>query len=94
MSASKEVNVDIQGFWERHPTVSSLQPLFYDEIKKNSLLFIGMNPSFNANAIEKLASGKIDTKKASIDIVDDLEIGDVEKYFSNDNDNFDIKKLL
>ncbi len=94
MSASKEVNVDIQGVWKEHPTVSSLQPLFYDEIKKNSLLFIGMNPSFNANAIEKLASGKIGTKKASIDIVDDLEIGDVEKYFSNDNDNFDIKKAL
>lgn len=57
---NKEINQKILEIWKKYPKESGdLYPLLYPEFKKNTVLFIGLNPSFSLhnNKIGKIVDG-------------------------------------
>lgn len=53
---NKKINNKIFKLWEKHfPNDKNIYaPLFYDSFNKNSLLFVGMNPSFSARGFKSI----------------------------------------
>ena len=54
-SIAEYCNNSILGLWSQYLNSNSTEliPLLYNNIKKNCILFIGLNPSFNIKAIKK-----------------------------------------
>lgn len=50
------LNDKLLDIWERSfpDNASVLQPLYFDEMQKNSVLFVGMNPSFNEKVMNNI----------------------------------------
>lgn len=66
MSIEKSINDKIINLWDEFfvDEHSTLQPLFYPELKKNCLLFIGCNPSFNETGFKSILR---DTEHENLD---------------------------
>jgi hypothetical protein len=66
MNFEKEINAKIINLWDEYfiDEHSALQPLFYPKLKKNCLLFVGCNPSFNETGFKSILK---DTEHVSLD---------------------------
>lgn len=53
---NSKINNKIIKLWNKHFANNSevYAPLFYDKFKKDSILFVGMNPSFSANGFKSI----------------------------------------
>lgn len=65
---NKEINQKILDLWNKHFANDSevYAPLFYGELQKDQLLFVGMNPSFSARGFKTILKN---TEYANIDPV-------------------------
>ncbi|MBK8981810.1 MAG: hypothetical protein IPM38_05665 [Ignavibacteria bacterium] len=54
-----KINNTIIKVWEEYPNVSVRMPLIYSRLKKNSVLFIGSNPSFPMSMKKKFSDPKL-----------------------------------
>ncbi len=56
---NKQINTKIIKLWNRHFSNNSeaYAPLFYDTFATNSILFVGMNPSFSAKGFTSIYKG-------------------------------------
>lgn len=63
-----EINQKIVTLWNKHFTGNTdvYAPLFYDELHKDRLVFVGMNPSFSARGFKTILK---DTEYADTDMV-------------------------
>lgn len=63
---NKKINQKIIELWNKYFADNSevCAPLFYEEFKKNSLLFVGMNPSFSARGFNSILK---DTEYTDLD---------------------------
>jgi hypothetical protein len=63
---NQEINQKILDLWHRHfkDDQEVYAPLFYDDFKKDALVFVGMNPSFSARGFRTILK---DTEYANID---------------------------
>ena len=75
-----EIHNKVIELWENQD-ISKRVPLFYSDLKKNSLLFIGLNPSFSETGFKRILK---DTDYENI-------VSDLEDYFSFDK--FEKKKI-
>ena len=55
----KSINKEILKLWENKKTsqTNGLMPLLYTEIKRNAILFVGLNPSFSERGFNSLLKG-------------------------------------
>lgn len=65
---NSEINQKIIALWNKHfaGNIDVYAPIFYDELHKDRLLFVGMNPSFSARGFRTILK---DTEYADIDPV-------------------------
>lgn len=65
---NSEINQKIVALWNKHFTGNTdvYAPLFYDELHKDRLVFVGMNPSFSARGFRTILK---DTEYADTDMV-------------------------
>lgn len=65
---NSEINQKIITLWNKHfaGNTDVYAPLFYDELHKDRLLFVGMNPSFSARGFRTILK---DTEYADFDMV-------------------------
>lgn len=66
MSEEKIINDKIIDLWDKYfiNEYSALQPLFYPKLKRNCLLFVGCNPSFNETGFKSILR---DTEHTNLD---------------------------
>ncbi len=65
---NSEINQKIVALWNKHfaGNADVYAPLFYDELHKDRLVFVGMNPSFSARGFRTILK---DTEYADFDMV-------------------------
>lgn len=84
-----EINEKIINLWkEVGRNYSELAPLLYPDMKPNSILFIGMNPSFNKKWIKKHLT-KIDLNEIPEEFFDRKKLGDdsrIKKWIKFEED--------
>ena len=95
MDVTQEVNLAIVELWRQtfEEGTDVLLPLIYPKIKKSGILFIGLNPSFNARGIRNLING---TELESIDIdkfyhyrnIDNYNLETAQKIVKLSRDNY------
>ncbi len=77
------INQKILSLWKKYDGKSGkLYPLLFPEFKKNSILFIGLNPSFNKKEINKVNEGT------------DIQHIDFVKYCRKTNKNLNPNYLI
>lgn len=56
---NKKINKKILSVWKKHFGASDeiYAPIFHDEFKTGGIIFVGMNPSFDARGVRKLVRG-------------------------------------
>lgn len=79
------LNDEIKNLWNQADSVETLerQPLFYHKLKKDCVLFVGINPSFSPRGFKSFLK---DHK--------DFSNFDASTFYKHPNANFDIKKSL
>lgn len=89
---NKKINSEIVDVWNKHfkNNKESLAPLFYNNFKKNSILFIGMNPSFSSSGFKTILK---DTKYEKITPEKFFKWSNVSKKSKSINDCIEIEEL-
>ncbi|WP_345969097.1 hypothetical protein WCX72_06865 [Sulfurimonas sp. HSL1-6] len=79
------INNDIKNLWNQAALSETLgrQPLYYHELKKNAVLFVGINPSFSSKGFESYLKDSNDFSQM-----------DPETFYKHPNTNFDINKSI
>lgn len=80
-----KINDEIKKLWSQaNPTETcGRQPLFYHELKKDCVLFVGINPSFSLSGFKSFLNDN-----------EDFSHLNVEEFYKHPNDNFDIDTSL
>ena len=75
------LNIKLKTIWDDHigSCKGALHPVYYGPLYKNTLTFVGMNPSFSRKGLTKTLKGS------------DYESQDLDAFFSISNKSFDFK---
>lgn len=90
---NNEINSDILSLWKKYYSDTSkvYAPIFYDDFTKDSILFVGCNPSFSKKAFPKILSGH---KYENIDkLINFLKWDNFSKDIKNVDESISLEKL-
>ncbi|WP_345984407.1 hypothetical protein WCX49_07135 [Sulfurimonas sp. HSL-1656] len=85
MTFINKLNNEINNLWNQAALSETLgrQPLYYHELKKNCVLFIGINPSFSSRGFESYLKDSNDFSRLN-----------AETFYKHPNSNFDINESI